>query len=178
MNKNNREESKIILGCKNNEDLNQKLLYKKYYGYVMAISLSYNPNREIAQEIVDDTFMKVFNTINKFDLNKSFKAWLRKITVNTAIDYLRKDKKFKYHLDIYECTHEMPSVEAIDLLTINDIHNLISKLPDILRVVFNLYEIEGYSHKEISERINIAESSSRTYLVRAKERLRELIINY
>lgn len=178
MNADNREEAEIILGCVRKIERNQELLYKRYYGYVMSISLSYSSNREIAQEIVDDTFMKVFDSIKSFDTTQPFKGWLRKITINTAIDHLRKNKKFTHHLDLYEYTNEVPSIETIDQLAINDIHKLIANLPDILRVVFNLYEIEGYSHKEIAALINIAESSSRTYLTRAKDRLRELVVKY
>lgn len=178
MNTDDKEEVKIILGCIKKQKINQELLYKKYYGYVMAISLSYSPNREIAQEITDDTFMKVFHSIKTFDTSKPFKGWLRKITVNTAIDFLRKNKKFMHHLDLQEHRNEIPPTESIDQLTIDDIHKLIANLPDTLRVVFNLYEIEGYTHQEISKRINIAESSSRTYLARAKEKLRELVTKH
>lgn len=175
---NKEEEAEIILGCVKKNRANQEILYKKYYGYVMAISLSYCSNRELAQEVVDDTFMKVFDSIKAFDINQSFKGWLRKITIHTAIDHLRKNKKFKNHLNLYQYYGELPNVEMVDQLTIDDIHKLIAELPDMLRVVFNFYEMEGYNHKEIAEFLNIAESSSRTYLTRAKERLRSLIVKH
>ncbi|HMR15021.1 RNA polymerase sigma factor [Mariniflexile maritimum] len=172
------EDVEIIFGCIKKIRKDQELLYKKYYGYIMSISLSYASNREIAQEIVDDTFMKVFDSIKSFDINQPFKGWLRKITINTAIDHLRKNKKFTHHLDLYELNGELPSIEAIDKLTVDDIHKLIAQLPDMLKVVFNLYELEGYNHKEIAAVLNIAESSSRTYLTRAKERLRDVVVKY
>lgn len=175
---NKEEETEIILGCVKKIRANQELLYKKYYGYAMAISLSYCPNREIAQEVVDDTFMKVFDSIKTFDVNQPFKGWLRKITIHTAIDHLRRNKRFKQHLSLYEHNGELPDVQIVDQLTIEDIHKLIAELPDMLKIVFNLYEIEGYSHKEIAEFMNIAESSSRTYLTRAKERLRTLVVKH
>ncbi|WP_220762832.1 RNA polymerase sigma factor [Flavobacterium sp. UMI-01] len=168
----------LILGCINKNNNDQELLYRKYYGYVMSIGLSYSSNREIAQEIVDDTFIKVFDSIKTYNLDQPFKRWLRRITINTAIDHLRKNKKFKLHLDLYEYKNQLPSIEAIDQLSLNDIYTLIADLPDMLRVVFNLYEIEGYSHKEIAAIVNIAESSSRTYLTRAKERLKDQIVKY
>lgn len=172
---NTEEEKIIILGCVQKEQKKQELLYKKYFGYAMTISLSYCSNREEAREIVDDTFMKVFDSISTFDLNKPFKGWFRKITINTAIDTLRKNKKFMNHLDIHENMNPIPSIEMVDQLTIEDIYNMIARLPDVLKVVFNLYEIEGFTHKEISTLLNIPESSSRTYLTRAKLRLREII---
>lgn len=172
------EETKLILGCRQKTRESQELLYKRYYGYVMAISLSYGSNREVAQEIVDDAFMKVFDTILSFDIKQSFKPWLRRITINTAIDYLRKNKKFNYHLSLAEEVSEMQSLEMIDSLVVKDIHKLIAELPDALKVVFNLYEIEGYSHREIAEIMGISESSSRTYLTRGKERLRDLMAKH
>jgi len=174
--KNSVEEITIIQGCILMESKSQELLYKKYFGYVMAISLNYISNRELAQEIVNDTFMKVFDSIDKFDMTKPFKGWLRRITINTAIDSLRKNKKFRDHLEIFDDASQTMSIESVDQLAIEDIHKIISNLPDLLRVVFVLYEIEGYTHKEISKRLNIPEGSSRAYLTKAKIRLRSLIV--
>lgn len=172
------DEMELILGCIQKKREDQELLYKKYYGYVMAIGLIYGSNREMAQEIVDDVFMKVFDAIRSFELNQSFKGWLRRITINTAIDHLRRDKRFSNHLDLSEHGHGTPSLDVVDTLVVEDIHRLIAALPDALKMVFNLYEVEGYSHREIADMLDISESSSRTYLARAKERLRGLVTKH
>src|SRR5690606_10240195 len=147
LNTDKEDEAGLILGCIQKSRGHQELLYKKYYGYVMAISLSYGSNREEAQEIVDDTFMKVFEAIGTFDRDQPFKGWLRRITINTAIDHLRRNKRFKHYLEIGEHGHSVPAAQVVDTLGIDDIHKLISALPDTLKMVFNLYEVEGYSHR-------------------------------
>lgn len=170
-----KEEAELISGCLRGSNKHQERLYKKYYGYVMAISLSYCANRDTASEVVDDTFMKVFDFLHAYDPKQPFKAWLRRITINCAIDELRRNKKHMNHLDVTEYPVGLPSVALIDTLAVADIYTIIGQLPDVLRTVFNLYEVEGYSHKEIAALLEIGESSSRTYLARAKERLRNIV---
>ncbi|MBC8769648.1 RNA polymerase sigma factor [Arenibacter algicola] len=172
------EETKLISGCISKIGKDQERLYKKYYGYVMAIGMAYCTNKDIAREVVDDTFIKIFDSIESFDHKQSFKGWIRKITINCAIDEFRRNKKHLYHLDVSDCSRDLPAVELLDNLDIDDIYQLLGELPEMLRTVFNLYEIEGYDHKEISELMGIGESSSRTYLARAKERLRGLVTRH
>ncbi len=169
------EEKKIIAGCAIESEKHQETLYKWYYGYIMAVSLSYCTCRDIAQEITHDSFMKIFSSIDRFNGKQPLKSWIRRITINTAIDWYRRDKKHFYHLDVSEHVSDIPTIAIIDQLTIDDIYRLIGELPEMLKVVFNLYEIEGYSHKEIVKLVGIQESSSRTYLMRAKIKLRELV---
>ncbi len=142
----------------------------------MGISMSYIKERELALEITNDTFLKFFGTIQKLDVTISLKAWLRKIAVNTAIDYYRKNKKFQNHLEVTgELVLPSNSGYALDDLALQDILDIISRLPEDFKMVFNLYEVEGFSHKEIAEQLGISESSSRVYLTRAKVKLRELV---
>ena len=141
-----------------------------------AISLAYTHDAHLAFEITNDVFMKAFQSIGSYDRNKPFKLWLRRIAVNTAIDYYRRNKK---HLNNMRIVHASPGksfdLTVIDELSVDDIYMLISKLPDIQKIVFNLYEIEGYSHAEIASVLHLPESTCRTYLFRAKRRLRELV---
>lgn len=163
----------IIEGCRAKDALYQEKLYKKFYGYAMGIALSYSHSREDALEVVNDGFMKVFKNIHTYTRSRPFKPWFRKIVVNAAIDKARANKRFSHHVDIDETNHS----SAIDIeadLNAKQIYKLLNELPDLLRFVFNMYEIEGYSHKEIAEKLAIAESSSRTYLTRAKSQLRKL----
>ena len=168
-------EGKILDGCRKKSLKHQEKLYKAYYGYVMAIALSYISDQDLAREMTNDTFLKVFKSIHRYDSNYPFKTWLRKITVNTAIDYYRKYKKNTRHLEIKEANPTFVTSGSIGELTVKEIYKMIDTLPQTLRMVFNLYEIEGYKHEEIASRLGISESSSRTYLTRAKEKLRSMI---
>jgi len=175
----NRGDAQIIIGCKNNDPDYQEKLYKKYYGYILAIAMQYCPIREDALEVVNDSFIKVFNNIGSFDPSKTFKPWLRRIVINTAIDRLRKDAKYQTNTSFNEFYSLSKSDSETDSeFTVKQIHRMISHLPVSFRMVFNLYEIEGYSHAEIADQLQISESSSRTYLTRAKAELRKMYNTY
>lgn len=163
----------IIKGCRENDPQSQEKIYKHYYGYAMGIALSYCSTREDAAEVVNDSFIKVFKNIKTYITSEPFKPWFRKIVVRTAIDKIRANKRFKDHVEINEM-HQISPVDIESNLNAQQIYKLLNKLPDLLRLVFNMYEIEGYSHREIARELGIAESSSRTYLTRAKAQLRTL----
>ena len=167
-------EEEIISQCKTGSLKYQELLYKHFYGYAMGISLRYSLNRDDALEVVNDAFIKVFNAINNYDSDKPFKAWLRTILVNTAIDRRRKDIKFQLNVDL---ENAMPAIgaSAIENLNVQDILKMMKELPPIQMTIFNLYAIDGYSHDEIAEILTIPASSSRVYLSRAKEKLRTVL---
>ena len=168
-------EEELISGCVRKSEKHQELLYKQYFGYVKSICRAYSSDHEMVLEITDDSFIKVFDAIKKYDPNQSFKKWLRRITVNTAIDHYRKNKRHLNSLSITESSSFSLGIDMVDQLTIEDIYKLINVLPDQQKIVFNLYEIEGFSHTEISKLLGIPESSSRVYLTRAKQKLKELV---
>jgi len=164
----------IIQGCLRKKEKSQEMLYKRFFGYALRVALIYNRNRENALETVNDSFVKVFNQIDRYDNTMPFKSWLSKIVVNTSIDRFRKSKKDIQFDDreTFFVPDESPNI--LSHLSAEDILGLLNKLPEIQRMVFSLYEIEGYSHDEISSLLSIPENSSRVYLTRAKKRLREL----
>lgn len=165
----------IIDGCCDNRSSCQERLYKMFYGYALAVALEYCYNREDAVEVVNDSFIKVFKNIGSFVTSKPFKPWLRRIVVNTSIDKVRAKKRFQRHLKIEEEIENVSRPVTVESdLTVKQIHDLLHELSDVQRYVFNLYELEGYSHQEIANKLDIAESSSRTYLTRAKSKLRVL----
>jgi RNA polymerase sigma factor (sigma-70 family) len=168
-------EDEIISKCKIGSLKHQELLYKQFYGYAMGISLRYSINRDDALEVVNDAFIKVFNGIKSYNSNRPFKAWLRTIVVNTAIDRRRKELKFQLHVEIDNAMPIGNSTNAIENLNVQDIIKLMQLLPPVQLTIFNLYEIDGYSHDEIAKILNIPESSSRVYLSRAKEKLRNIL---
>ncbi|RYY36177.1 MAG: RNA polymerase sigma factor [Sphingobacteriaceae bacterium] len=168
-------ESELISQCKKGSLKYQEVLYKQYYGYAMGIGLRYSINRDDALEAVNDAFIKVFNAIHTYSEDKPFKAWLRTVVVNTAIDLRRKGLKFMMNTDIDEAPPIGQHASVIGKMNAEDILKLLDELPEIQRTIFNLYEIDGYSHEEIGNMLDIPVSSSRVYLSRAKEKLRKIL---
>ena len=168
-------EDEIVSKCKTGGLKYQELLYKQFYGYAMGISVRYSLNTEDALEVVNDAFIKVFNNISTYNTDKPFKAWMRTIVVNTAIDRRRKELKHQGHTDLDNAAGARSSADAIENLNAQDILQLMKMLPQIQLTIFNMYEIDGYNHDEISKILNLPASSSRVYLSRAKEKLRQLL---
>ncbi len=168
-------EERLIQQCKNGDLKHLEVLYKHFYGYAMGVGLRYSYNRDDAQEVVNDAFIKAFGALQYYDMAKPFKAWLRAIVVNTAIDKQRKEKKHQWGSDIETAVQLESPFNAIEQLNVDDILKLLALLPDMHRTVFNLYEIDGYKHDEIGEMLGIPASSSRVYLTRAKDKLREML---
>jgi len=165
-------ESEIIKGCKKGKLNCQEMLYKRFYGYAMSVCLRYSYSRDEAVEILNDSFIKVFDNVKKFDDDLSFKPWLRRILINTSIDFYRKNKKQNQNQVLIDNLNIDYDVGVLEKLNIDDILKILNDLPDIYRLTFNLYEIEGYSHNEISKMLNVTESTSRSNLTRAKQMLR------
>jgi len=170
----------IIAGLRARDERIQERIYVHYWGYLMGISTRYFKDRNLAKEVVNDSFIKAFKTMYDFkqdgtleDFQKTFKSWLAKITVRTSLDKIRSNKSILTYVEEYEETGSR-QVEIEEKLFVEDILKLLYDLPDLHRTVFNLYEIEGYSHDEIAVLLTIPVSSSRTYLTRAKQKLREL----
>jgi RNA polymerase sigma-70 factor (ECF subfamily) len=165
----------LISNCKKGEVKCQELLYRRFFSFAMSIGIRYARNPEDAIEIVNDSFLKVFERLNEFDTSRPFKSWFARILVNTAIDSYRKNLKFQANvfLDSIPETNEQ-DIRMEKELEADDILKLFDELPDAYRVTFNLHEMEGYSHEEIGEMLGIAPSSSRSNLTRAKKMLRDL----
>ncbi len=159
-------------------------MYKYFYGYIMAVILRYVKQVDIAEELVNDSFIKTFRHLAKFRLPddpavhlKAFKGWIARIASRTAIDFLKVNKNHHYSEEIKEETNFAESVNVIDKMQFQDILALLDDLPEIQRIIFNMYEMEGYSHQEISETLSIPIKNSRVYLARAKKHLRQLYQN-
>lgn len=163
-------ESEIINGCREGKRYYQEILYKKYSRKMFAVCLRFFRSREEAEDCLQDGFIKVFRNINSFSGLGSFEGWIRKIIINTAINKYRENQKTIKEEDFED---ELQSaIEGIDFnvdyLTEDYLMKLIQNLPENYRVVFNMYAIEGYSHKEISKMLNIAEGTSKSLLSRAR----------
>lgn len=165
-------EQEHIERCKAGDVRSQEWLYRSFYNYTMGLGMRYLNNRDDALEVVNDSFIKVFKAIQFFNNSQPFRAWLRRIIINTAIDHKRKNLKHSNQSDIDEAIHIGKPAEAIDNLSVKDILLLMQGLPEVQKMIFNMHEIDGYSHDEISSILDISVSSSRVYLSRAKEKLR------
>lgn len=165
----------IIAGCKQGDRRAMEQMYKEFYGYAMSISLRYTYSQDDAKDLVNDSFVKVYKKIGLYKGEPAFKYWLRRLIINTAIDAYRKQKKIVQEgLEVVENEPDTYDVDGLEQLNINDILSLFDQLPEIYRVTFNLYEVEGFSHEEIAKMLSIKVSTSRSNLTRAKQKIRNL----
>lgn len=169
----------IIDGCRAGREPAQFALYRRFYAYVLTVSLHYCRDRREAEEVVQETFIKVFRQIDTFETDRSFKPWLRTITVRTAINYFRSSRKWRNFLDL-EALPRHPAVEnkALSTLREEDLFVLLQQLPPSYRLVFNLHVLEGYSHPEIAEMLGITVGSSKSNLAKARRKLRQMTSNF
>lgn len=169
------QEKDLIQACIKKERWAQKSLYESYYGTLMGVCLRYSNNREDALDILHDGFIKIFKHIEKYQLGTSLVAWMRRIMVNTAIDFYRKAVRRRTEdLDkVYNV--QITDADAISTLSQKEVLEAVRSLTPSYRTVFNLYVIEGYSHREIAEQLNITESTSRSNLVKARMKLKHII---
>ena len=161
----------IIKKCKKGDTKAQQTLYQFYSPVMYGVCLRYFPNADIAKDILQDGFVKVFNSIRSFRFEGSIEGWIRKIMVNTALEFLRKSKEEK-EVEITEAFAVEDSEIRIET-EYKQLLSMITELPNQYRIVFNLYAIECYSHSEIGEMIGITESTSKSNYSRAKAILRE-----
>jgi RNA polymerase sigma-70 factor, ECF subfamily len=165
----------IIDSCLIGMETAQKALYKMFFGYGKSICLRYASNREDAEEVLNDGFMKVFKHLPKYDRSKAFKGWFRTILVNTCIDYYRKKDKLIYEFDDSRIEGVYQEENAFERLAAEDILAMVQRLSPSYRTVFLMYAVDGYSHKEISEQLNINEVTSRTNFLKARNKLQTMI---
>lgn len=161
---------KIIKGCLAGNRRDQELLYRRFAGRLYAVSLQYSGNDEEARDILQEGFIKIFTNLNQYKNVGSFEGWMRRVIVNTALEKFRS-KHNLYRVDDIDSIIEFEKetddddyagLQAYDLL------NLIRELPPKYRMVFTLYALEGYTHKEVSELMNITEGTSKSNLSRAR----------
>lgn len=165
------EEQDLISACIRRERWAQKVLYEENYPKMMGVCLRYAGNQDEALDILHEGFIKVFKNLNKYQPGTSLNSWIRRIMVNTAIDYYRK--MVRRRTEDIETAFGVSSsdADALSQLSEQEILEAIQELSPAYRAVFNLYIIEGYSHKEIAELLNVTESTSRSNLVKARLKL-------
>lgn len=165
----------LIGGCIKQDRACQKMLYKTFYGFSMGICLRYANNRDEAAEVMNQGFFKVFTRITTYDRSRPFKAWLGKIMMNASIDYYRANLKMAYTDDLDKAEHLSDGDLADKKLNYDDLLKMVQKLPTAYRTVFNLFAIEGYTHEEIGELLNISPGTSKSNLHKARQKLKQMI---
>ena len=168
-------EKDFIDACVRSERWAQKQLYETHYPQMMGVCLRYAKNEHDALDILQEGFIKVFRNIAKYQPGTTLAAWIRRIMVNTAIDYYRKN--IRRRTEDLDTAYELKSMDAdaISQCSEKEILEAVQQLTPAYRVVFNLYVIEGYSHREIADLMDITESTSRSNLVKSRMKLREII---
>lgn len=172
------EERELIKGCINEDKVYQRALYERYSGLMFSVCLRYAKHKAEAQDVMQDGFIKVYDNISKFSFNGSFEGWVRRIMVNTALNYYRKSSSKREELGIEEYQEGSMEPKAESNMGEKELMSIIQRLPEGYRVVFNLYAIEGYSHKEIGEELGITESTSRSQLSKARKWIQNVLIKY
>ena len=171
------DEKQLIDGCINGDRRAQKALYDKFSRRMMAVCLRYVKDMEDARDLMQEGFIKLYTNIGKFAGEGSFEGWVRKIFVNCALERLRQNDILKNADDINDMNYaDIPDESAATHMSSEEIMRYVRALPDGFRTVFNLFAIEGYSHKEIGEELNISESTSRSQYMRARKMLQKMIV--
>lgn len=170
-------EQAIIAGCLQNDAAAQRELYNQYSPKMLSVCYRFSPSREDAEDMLQEAFIKVFTHIHTFQNKGSFEGWIRRIIVHTCINFLKKHKKFNEAIELTEADFLQVKEETIpSILQAKQVVECIRLLPVGYRTVLNLYAIEGYSHREIGEMLEIGESTSRSQYTRSKALLESILI--
>ncbi|KAA3440286.1 RNA polymerase sigma factor [Rufibacter hautae] len=168
-------EEEIIAGCKQEKAAFQEKLFQLYSRRMMAVCTRYTKSRFEAEDIFQEAFVKVFKNINTYH-GGSFEGWMRQIFVHTAINHYHKNKKYQEQLDYSTVEEVVPNDDdIISTISAQELLGLINQLPEGYRLVFNLYIVEGFNHREIGDMLQIAEGTSKSQLAKAKSYLKKML---
>ena len=169
------DEAAYIQACVANEEWALKKIYEDHYSVMLPVCMRYASCEEDALDILHEGFIKVFRYIAKYKAGTSLGSWIRRIMINTSIDYYRREKRRRTESLDNAYSLSSPTVDAVSSLSAQEIIKALQSLSPAYRSVFNLYVIEGYSHKEVADILSITESTSRSNLVKARTKLKELL---
>lgn len=172
-----KSEAELIKGCLKGKRRAQHAFYKQFAGKMMAVCMRYARDRAEAEDILQDGFVKIFTKLDQYNHKGALEGWVRRIIVNTALEHLRKQR-----LDFSDDEYAYLSYSSDDFnidkqLNADDLMAMVQNLSPGYRVVFNLYAIEGFSHKEIAEKLNISAGTSKSQLARARKILQDKLTN-
>lgn len=174
-------EQELILGCRNGDRMMQEALYKAYYSTFLKVCIRYARNMEDAEQLLNDGFLKIFTKINSYDNAGAFGGWMRRIMVNTCLDYLRSHElktsmQMHVNTDKLEDTFSHASTNTgLEQIEFKELVNLIQSLPAMTRTVFNLFVFDGMTHKQIAGVLPISEGTSHWHVHQARHMLQKKI---
>ena len=172
-------DEELITGCKENNRNCQEMLYRRYARAMFNLCLVYESDRDKAKDILQEAFVKIFKNIDRYNRKSTLVGWMKKVISNTAIDHYRKKTKEFEFISIENITLPISDDDpAESILNTEDIISQVNRLPDGAKIIFQLFAIEGYSHKEIAKLLHISEGTSKSQINRAKLLLRQWIGNY
>lgn len=164
----------IIESCQREESKGQKALYEMYQGVLFAICRRYISSYESAEDVFIDGFYKILTKIDSFKGEGSFEGWMKRLMVNECLMHLRKNKASYMTVEIGDFQIENDELSILDNLQTEDILQMVNTLPPGYKTIFNLYEVEGYKHREIAELLHISINTSKSQLILAKKKLRSI----
>ena len=168
-------EKELILGCLREEPRCQREIFERYSGSMMTVCLRYARHRLEAEDILQEAFIRIFDNLHRFEFKGSFEGWIRRIVINTALKNYQRKHFSQEQIGLEQLPESGQEPVAYAQLGEEELLDMIARLPDGYRVIFNLYAIEGYSHKEIAETLGIQESTSRSQLLKARKLLQSQI---
>lgn len=168
------EVAHLVEGCIRNERSAQERLYTLFYGRMMAVVRRYIDQPEQAEEILNNGFLKAFQKMDKYKFNGSFEGWLRKIIFRSVSDYVRANVRYTEHT-VLDDRDEFVEKQTADRLYYNQLLALVHELPPATRAVFNMFVMEGFTHREISKMLDISEGTSKWHISEARKELKEKI---
>lgn len=169
-------ELELVQKCLRNDAVAQRTLFETYAPKMMAVCFRYLKDKMQAEDVLQMGFVKVFSNLHKFSGKGSLEGWIRRIMVNTSLDEIRKNKKFLLNQSVDEVNYKLGIPQNVDAnLLENDLLKLVQNLPTGYRTIFNLFAIEGFSHKEIAEKLEISEGTSKSQYSRAKKILQTAV---
>ena len=170
------KDDQIIAGCLQGDRAAQQDLYEKYAAKMLGVCCRYLKDRDEAEDVMISSLMKVFEKLSQFKGEGSFEGWMRRLVINECLTYLRRNKSMHMAFDVEAAEREPDFKNLGDKLEEDDLLKLVNSLPIGYRTVFNLYAIEGYSHKEIASDLNISVNTSKSQLSRARVMLQHKLV--
>lgn len=168
------DEQKIVSDCLKGNPVAQRKLFEMFAPKMLGVCLRYMKSQDEAEDVLQDGFIKVFSKLSAYQNNGSLEGWVRRIMVNTALDQIRKNSKFAYSADFTENEYKLENSDfTFETLVAEDLMKLVNGMPEGYKVVFNMFAIEGYGHKEIAEILGVSENTSKSQYSRARSYLKD-----
>ncbi len=167
-------ERELVAGCVRNERYCQEMLYRQFFPAMLRMCMRYTQDREVALEIINTGFLRVFQKLHTFSFNGSLEGWIRRLVFHSLSDYYKKNNRSLHFLSVEDRDAPISS-EALSQLYLEDLMKLVDRLPDATQRVFVLYAIEGFTHEEIGDQLGISSGTSKWHLASARKKLKQWI---